>query len=367
MRTAKPKKRIFIAIDGVAPRAKMNNQRQRRYHSAKNNKDLNHFLKENLSTNPGLISFKNNSISPGTEFMFDLIKRLRFFIQRKIHEDDDWKKVEIILSGGDVPGEGEHKIMDWLRSWKQSKDFDINESHCVYGNDSDLVFLCLSLHLPKMVILREEQRYDRKKINSATKRTKSTTGMELLFMNLLREYMELEYSILKGKLQMEFNIERIIDDFTMLSFFIGNDFLHKLFCMNTKKGNFDEIIEIFKNTLKKLKGYISFNGKVNWKRFLILITEVENMEIKMIRTTRDDMQSFLDQMNKKKFAFMKTPEEDEDEEEEDLGNENLGSRKIKKVGGKGFDDDEEEDEDAAILQSKDWDENDEESGSIKTE
>ena len=48
------------------------------------------------------------------------------------------------LSGGDVPGEGEHKIMEFIRGWKQSKDYDINESHCVYGNDSDLVLLTLA-------------------------------------------------------------------------------------------------------------------------------------------------------------------------------------------------------------------------------
>jgi 5'-3' exoribonuclease 1 len=72
----KPNKRIFIAVDGVAPRAKMNNQRQRRYHSAKSNKDMNDFLVNTLQTEPGVISYKNNSISPGTEFMMTLIEHL---------------------------------------------------------------------------------------------------------------------------------------------------------------------------------------------------------------------------------------------------------------------------------------------------
>lgn len=89
----KPKKRLYIAIDGVAPRAKMNNQRQRRYHSAKSNKSLNEFLTQQLHTDPGVVAFKNNSISPGTEFMMELIDRVKFFVQRKIHEDDQWKNV----------------------------------------------------------------------------------------------------------------------------------------------------------------------------------------------------------------------------------------------------------------------------------
>lgn len=166
----KPQKRIYLAIDGVAPRAKMNNQRQRRYHSARSNKSLNEFLTKDLNTDPGVVAFKNNSITPGTEFMMDLIDRLKFFVKRKIHEDDDWKNIEVIVSGGDVPGEGEHKLMEWLRGWKQSPEYDINESHCIYSNDADLIFLSLSLHLPKMMILREVMTFSKNNVNCATKR-----------------------------------------------------------------------------------------------------------------------------------------------------------------------------------------------------
>lgn len=89
----KPKKRIFIAIDGVAPRAKMNNQRQRRYQSAKANKHLISFLQDHLETSPGVISFKNNSICPGTDFMMDLIDNIKVFILKKLQEDEQWRKV----------------------------------------------------------------------------------------------------------------------------------------------------------------------------------------------------------------------------------------------------------------------------------
>lgn len=323
----RPRKRLVIAIDGVAPRAKMNNQRQRRYHSAKNNAMMTDFLEGDLHTDPGVVEFKNNSISPGTEFMIELIDQVKFFIQRKIHEDQAWKKIEIIFSGGDVPGEGEHKIMEWIRGWKQSSDYDINESHCIYSNDADLIFLSLSLHIPKIIILREVQKYSNITINSATKRTKDDQEMELLFINLLREYMELEYEHLRPQFNHTYDIERIIDDFIMISFFIGNDFLHQLYCMSTKKGNFDEMIWILKKELPKLGGYLSDKGLINWPNFLVFLKKITSLENTMISTTLAQMKDYLKDMRKDKSSLFEAPYKDEqmdyDSQEEEIPGEDI--------------------------------------------
>lgn len=337
----RPRKRIYIAIDGVAPRAKMNNQRQRRYHSARANKSLNDFLTDELQTDPGVVSFKNNSISPGTDFMMDLIDHVKFFVQRKIHEDDNWKGIEVIFSGGDIPGEGEHKIMDWLRGWKQSPDYDINESHCIYSNDADLIFLGLSLHLPKMLILREVHKFSDNPVNSATKRTSEEPQIELLFINLLREYMELEYNKDKDRYNHQFDIERVIDDFILIAYFIGNDFLHQLYCMSTKKGNFDEMIEIFKTTLPGLGGYLSDKGRINWPNFAKFLQKIMPLEIKMIETTLEQMREYLEETKKSKQSlFNDTRDHDNrhNEDEED----DMTVTKNSSTAGDGADDEEEE-------------------------
>lgn len=315
----RPQKRIYIAIDGVAPKAKMNNQRQRRYHSARANNSMNEFLTDELKTDQGVVSFKNNSITPGTEFMIDLIEHIKFFIKRKIHEDENWKSIEVIFSGGDVPGEGEHKIMNWLRGWKQSKDYSINESHCVYSLDADLIFLSMSLHLPKMIILRECLKFDNKKVNAATKRHHEEQQMEILFINLIREYMELEYEPLRNKFKHQYDIERIIDDFIFISNFIGNDFLHKLYCMSTKKGNFDEIIEIFKSTLPTLGDYLTHKGRINWRPFLVFIKKLGYLENKMIATTLEQMKEYLTETQQSRASlFVEEGETDRDEEEDSV-------------------------------------------------
>lgn len=305
----RPRKRLVIAIDGVAPRAKMNNQRQRRYHAARSNKSLNEFLTNELHTNPGVISFKNNSISPGTEFMFDLIDKIKFFIVRKLHEDENWRNLEIIFSGGDVPGEGEHKIMEWIRGWKQSKDYDLNESHCVYSNDADLIFLSLSLHLPKIMILREVMEWNDSNINSSTHRESQEVAMELLYINLIREYMDLEFKKDMAKYNHPFSIESIIDDFILIAFFIGNDFLHQLYCMNTKRGNFDEIIETLKKVLPHLGGYLSSKGEINWANFLVFLKQIQFVEVKMIETTYEEMRMSLKQtVRNQSLLFSKADE-----------------------------------------------------------
>lgn len=88
----KPGKLLFLAFDGVAPRAKMNQQRSRRFKAARKYDELDESLRKG-----GVIEkeehFKNNSISPGTEFMFELNRQIRFFIQRKMMEDVNWRKV----------------------------------------------------------------------------------------------------------------------------------------------------------------------------------------------------------------------------------------------------------------------------------
>ena len=97
--------------------------------------------------------------------------------------------------------------------------------------------------------------------------------------------MTLEYKMDEKDYNHPFDIERIIDDFILIAFFIGNDFVHQLYCMSTKKGNFDEIIEIFKKTLPTLGGYLSDKGVINWPLFSVFLTKIIKLENKMIEST----------------------------------------------------------------------------------
>jgi len=64
-------------------------------------------------------------------------------------------------------------------------------------------------------------------------------------VNLLREYMLLEYRNIAQKMKIRFDLERIIDDFIFFCFFIGNDFLPSLSALDIAEGSLDKLIDFY--------------------------------------------------------------------------------------------------------------------------
>jgi 5'-3' exoribonuclease 1 len=58
--------------------------------------------------------------------MARLSLQLQYFVNKKISEDSNWRGVQVVLSGHEVPGEGEHKIMEYIRLSKAQKDYNPN-------------------------------------------------------------------------------------------------------------------------------------------------------------------------------------------------------------------------------------------------
>ena len=70
----RPSKVLYLAVDGVAPRAKMNQQRSRRFRSAKEAEIMTSELIAQGKCNEveGRKRFDSNCITPGTDFMLKL-------------------------------------------------------------------------------------------------------------------------------------------------------------------------------------------------------------------------------------------------------------------------------------------------------
>lgn len=261
----KPQKLLFLAIDGVAPRAKMNQQRARRFRTAREAEEAMKLKEEGKRS--GTL-FDSNCITPGTEFMARLSEHLKFFISKKIEEDLLWRSIQIIFSGHETPGEGEHKIMEYIRGEKGQPGYDPNLVHCMYGLDADLMMLSLVTHEPNFALLREEGVLDRRK----KKRKGDAQEFHLLHISLLREYLFMEFSRVEEHIAglFEFEPERMLDDFVMLCFLIGNDFVPNLPGLDIASGDLNHLISLYLDALPSLGGYINIQGQPVMSRLEVI-------------------------------------------------------------------------------------------------
>lgn len=271
----KPQKLFFLAIDGVAPRAKMNQQRSRRFRTAQEAKELKEKAVRRGEELPEEEAFDSNCITPGTPFMARLSEQLKYFLAKKVSEDALWRNVEVVLSGHDVPGEGEHKVMEYIRLAKAQPDYNKNVRHCLYGLDADLIMLGLLSHDPHFALLREE-------VNFGPSRKKKG-GLEsqnffLLHLSLFREYLDLEFQELRTTLPFECSLERIIDDFILLNIFVGNDFLPHLPGLHINEGALGMLFRIYMKVLPQAGGYINEDGNLRVDRLSLILSELTRFE-----------------------------------------------------------------------------------------
>ncbi|XP_047304313.1 5'-3' exoribonuclease 1 isoform X6 [Homo sapiens] len=264
-RIIKPRKVFFMAVDGVAPRAKMNQQRGRRFRSAKEAEDKIKKAIEKGETLPTEARFDSNCITPGTEFMARLHEHLKYFVNMKISTDKSWQGVTIYFSGHETPGEGEHKIMEFIRSEKAKPDHDPNTRHCLYGLDADLIMLGLTSHEAHFSLLREEVRFGGKKTQRVC--APEETTFHLLHLSLMREYIDYEFSVLKEKITFKYDIERIIDDWILMGFLVGNDFIPHLPHLHINHDALPLLYGTYVTILPELGGYINESGHLNLPRF----------------------------------------------------------------------------------------------------
>lgn len=222
----KPQVSVYMAIDGVAPRAKLNQQRSRRFRSAKDMAEATKDLPKELDERGNVKKhdlFDSNCITPGTEFMARVSETIKYFIRKKIKEDPLWRNLKIIFSGHELPGEGEHKIMEHIRMMRNEPNYQPNNRHCIYGQDADLIMLGLVTHEPHFTILREvvdfSGGFSNKNALKVVKKQTKESDFQLLHLSVLREYLYLEFC--KGSTPGTLDLERTIDDFVFMTFLVG--------------------------------------------------------------------------------------------------------------------------------------------------
>jgi 5'-3' exoribonuclease 1 len=300
-----PRKYFFLAVDGCAPRAKMNQQRQRRYRSGY---EMMVAREEALARGEELPDegdvFDSNCITPGTEFMVRFSEHFQYFITMKIQQDSAWRNCKIIYSGQDQPGEGEHKIVDFIRRRKMQEDYCPDETHCMYGLDADLIMLAMATHEPHFILLREvvsfSQPSKKEKERAAEDAAKGIVADEsfkkadsfvLFHVGLLREHLDLD--VRRGKPTLpNYDLERMIDDFVFMCSFIGNDFLPAIPTLAINDGSMTTMMEVYREHVLNKGANLVRGGKPNWNAVDIFLAKIGTMELETLRQRQDEELEF---------------------------------------------------------------------------
>jgi len=219
----KPKKKIILCVDGVSGLGKMNQQRQRRFKTSITNK-----------TN----FFNPNCFTPGTKIMDHLTKYIDWYIRSMINLNPEWQNLDIILSNEKVPGEGEHKIMHYLKKYE-----NISEKICIYGLDADLMMLGILLPHNNLWLAREPEQGFIEFID-----IKQFKNELLKVIRWERDYLDNNEPV--------FDKNYAINDFIVLSFLVGNDFLPTIPTISILDGAIDIILEIYKEN-GKIYGHLT--------------------------------------------------------------------------------------------------------------
>lgn len=277
----KPSNNILIAFDGVAPVAKLKQQRRRRYLSWFQNEVLDKLKnpESSVTTNTTNTKWETTNITPGTNFMYELKLGLnKYFNEYK----ENHKNINIILSCSDECGEGEHKIYQYIRN---NEDYHKSTKTIIYGLDADLIMLSLiHLNISENIYLFRETPHFIKYIDNSL----NPYELYMLDIPLLSHYIVSNITINFSKIKRG----DYIFDYILICFMLGNDFMPHFPSINIRKDGIDILLNAYKKCNKQLT-----NGKIiYWRNLRTFINILASIE-------RDNMIKEIEHLNKYKPKY----------------------------------------------------------------
>ena len=221
---------LYIAVDGVAPMAKIKQQRMRRFKSAIQAEEEARIRAQ--AKNTSYIPkprWDTNAITPGTKFMDKLTTALKAYAKTN--------PKHINVSSSDEAGEGEQKIMDYLRN-------NVNNTNkytdaVIYGLDADLIVLSLYAYAKQGItidLFREEV-----EMNGLIK---SNPDGEESFLYLNCEIMS--KALYEAYAKPDQTLQEFILDFVALMSILGNDFVPHGMSLKIKDEGIEKLLQIYK-------------------------------------------------------------------------------------------------------------------------
>lgn len=270
----KPTNNVFIAFDGVAPVAKLDQQRSRRFKSYYTNN-----LTRNLLNSVEPEPWNTTAITPGTYFMKMLDERVKTAFADPIR----FNTSSIIFSGSNECGEGEHKIFEYIRNYPAQHNDGKNT--VIYGLDADLIMLSIN-HLPvspNIYLFRETPEFI-KSINVELEPNE----------NYLLDIPELASAVISNMSNgIELSIEQqknTIYDYILMCFMLGNDFMPHFPAINIRTGGVDKLLQAYKATIGGTDQNLTDGKKIHWnnmRKFIKFLADNEHQFLKQEHKLRD--------------------------------------------------------------------------------
>lgn len=267
-----PKLGTGIFIDGVAPVAKINQQRKRRYLSV---------LRQKME---GVrVMWDTNAISPGTDFMTRMTAYLRDHAAREL----------CVLSTADETGEGEHKIFEYI----QKQDIG-NCRIAIHGLDADLIMLSLLSHLPNIQLVREN------KASTVEEPSLSYLNITALRSGILREFAEYGCAIVAHERPEDVFTKTAcdyIESYVVSCFLLGNDFLPHPATLSLKKQGIDKVMRALCDAQQFYGATLVEDGTIH----LMILSRV----LEALAATEDADMMKVNEDYLKQRAFLDKPED----------------------------------------------------------
>ena len=280
-----PRDRVFVAFDGVAPVAKLSQQRDRRYKSWYTGQ-----IQRDIDGNLYKETWNTSAITPGTKFMKDLNESVVDYFLKKNSNNSTSCKLEYIVSTSSVCGEGEHKIFEYMRKHPEYHNApDIVT--LVYGLDADLIMLTLNhLHISKNLYLFRDTPEFIKSLDSTLDANKDylldIPELAESIVKYIHNYDDVREAGENKKIVENKEMKPIdenvhtnrIKDYIFMCFLLGNDFLPHFPAVNIRTVGIEIILNVYRETLGKTNKFLINDMKIQWKNFGEFIKNIADRE-----------------------------------------------------------------------------------------
>ena len=298
----RPTSSVFIAFDGVAPVAKLNQQRERRYKSwylgemeAQRRRDHNKITQKGGQkggrVEPPKPAWNTSSITPGTKFMNALHDKLAEYYDTANPSALNARYnlsggAGIIVSSSKEPGEGEHKLFEYIRD-HAAEHADMTT--VIYGLDADLIMLCMShLHISRGIYLYRETPEFVKSINVVL------DEKERYFMDIPEFATAIVQHVITLSAPNPTAAKNKVMDYIFMCFMLGNDFMPHFPALNIRTTGIASLMEAYRATMGPAETIIHTTSSgeytIHWPNYKKLVAHLAAQELTLIRkehATRD--------------------------------------------------------------------------------